>query len=151
VTHLSALLTELDDWFKLTSSDLEKPKRVVELFSSLYQERDISVDMTPHDLTEFLERLWPARIRQMGHERVHYYIEASSGNAKKLQLKGSDVATYVGLSMFFGYQFESDPRYPWAAVLNDKNLNGADKRLQLGESVLSYWNGLLGDNNVEGM
>lgn len=151
VTHLSSLLTELDDWFKSTSSDMENPKRVVELFSGLYQERDISVDMTAHELTEFLERLWPARICQMGHERVHYYVEASSRCAKKLHLKGSDIATYVGLSIFFGDQFQNDPRYPWAAVINDENLNDADKRLQLGEGVLSYWNGLLGDNNVEGM
>lgn len=142
VKKVKPLLGQLDRWFKHTESDLKEPQRLTWAFARLYKEsaKGINSDFT----LSYMELTWPARFNYMNRPRQEYFAKQSREVASEFGFSGLDGVTYVCLSLYFGFRFAEDPRFPWAQSIFDGDQDINDKRVMLGQRALDYWDGLIG-------
>ncbi|WP_223668957.1 hypothetical protein [Kangiella shandongensis] len=144
VKRVKPLLEQLDQWFKQTESDLKEPRRLTWAFAKLYRQSADHVDLD--FILSYMELLWPARFECMNGVRQEYYAKQSREIAAELRFTGLDGVTYVCLSLYFGFRFADDPRYPWARAIFEGEQDISEKRVLLGQGALDYWDGLIGGN-----
>lgn len=137
---LARLIEELDRWQAAVASDMARPERRVAGFSDLYDTGDEA--LRADSAAGWMARLWPARWADMSGAAQGAFLRAAADSAARLGLSGCDAVAHGGLGLYFGYRFDLDPRFGWAARAYAEHGRAA-RRLALGQGVSAYWDGLL--------
>lgn len=90
---------------------------------------DVFAQIGVENLMQLIERHWPDRARDLGEVRLRAFVLDGARRAGPYGIVAeAHVARYLNLMLALGSDFDTDPGYPWAAILlSDPAMRPASK------------------------
>ena len=102
------------------------------------------------ELVEHCDKKFPHLRKTMGEEKLRQTLRQSVEKAKKNGFtQRGPVRFYIEMLIIFGWDFESDPQYPWIkeSLQNNQDLSNFDASMELYREVDKYLDNIYGENN----
>ncbi|KIT16878.1 hypothetical protein [Jannaschia aquimarina] len=142
VESTGLLWDELGRWFETMQADTADMARLRRAFADLYRDEDRDPDA--QWLFAFLADAWPRLYTARPQTAWLDLGNAVRRSAAALKLDGPDLMAVVGLAPYYGMGLLDDPAQPWiSAALAMDGRSMPERRLALGNGILSYWTALV--------
>ena len=79
-------------------------------------------------LATHIKKCWPERATQMGQTETYQAIQKGFDKSDEYGFETEyDVARYIDLMYLLSFDFDTDPRYPWASAILNERISGRSK------------------------
>jgi hypothetical protein len=115
---IKAMRVQIDNWFPAVTQDYIDIDAVAKSASELYltaKRRYIEDGFAFSAVENALSRLLPARWTKLPAEARSRWFQLCNRRAEELEFVRADGLAYCVASFHFGFAFERNPIYPWAA------------------------------------
>lgn len=138
---IKQLLHLLVEHQRCLENDLQRMDDIRRRFYGVYTSASFALETNA--LLDFLEAVYPERFKLTQN---YYWVEFANSvnrNVAAFKLEPPDIMTCIGLGVYFGHEFPSDPRFGWVRdALRDDGRALVKRRIALGEGVLAYLDAL---------
>jgi hypothetical protein len=131
-SDINAMREQIDNWFPAINRDYANPEALMKSASELYlaaKKRDSQNDFAFGAVENALSTVLPERWAKLSAEARSRWFQLCNRRAGELEFVGAEGLAYCVASFHFGFAFERNPIYPWAAETLIKSEGTNEERM----------------------